>query len=91
MSDELKDLRRKIDVIDDKIMQLLAERFTITRKVGEYKYKNGLNPVDHGREERQFEKIVNLSKKYAINPAVSQNILRIIIDEVVRNHKELRK
>ncbi|MBF0276758.1 MAG: chorismate mutase [SAR324 cluster bacterium] len=86
---DLDAVRIRIDEIDQSLVELIAERFEITRKVGKYKKDHGLNPVDSERETRQFEKIAAISKELNVNPGLTAKILRLIIDEVVKNHKEI--
>ncbi|MEK6940084.1 MAG: chorismate mutase [Nanoarchaeota archaeon] len=49
--DELDGLRRKIDGIDAHLLQLLAQRLTIGKEIGEYKKKHGLPIQNKGREK----------------------------------------
>ena len=54
---ELKDIRNKIDVIDDKILDLFIERMEISKDVVKYKKENGL-PILNKERERQILKDV---------------------------------
>ena len=81
--------RIRIDEIDQSLVELIAERFKITHQVGKYKKEQGLPPIDPEREARQFEKIKTLSNELSVNPEITAKILRIIIDEVVKNHQQL--
>ena len=46
----LSEFRSSIDNIDAALILLLAERFKVTGKVGDYKAKVGLPPADPARE-----------------------------------------
>lgn len=48
--DELKRLRDQIDDVDQKLLNLFAQRMSLTRKVGEYKLERGMAVLDEGRE-----------------------------------------
>ena len=48
---ELKALRDEIDVIDRQIAALFQQRMDVTRKVGQYKVRNGMNVLDESREK----------------------------------------
>jgi chorismate mutase len=87
--DEIKGLRGKIDAIDAQWLGLLAERFKITAEVGKIKARDGIAPTDSNRESLQMQKIEKLALQMDLNPILAQNILRLIIDETVRNHKNL--
>lgn len=58
--DDISDLRKQIDAIDEKIIDALAERFFLVKKVGDQKKALGIPVQDKQREE---EKIIALSKK----------------------------
>lgn len=86
---ELEQLRSSIDQIDKALCELLAARFDLTQRVGEYKARNGLPAVDSTREQQQFEKIDILAYQVGLNPEFAAKFLRLIIDEVVGNHKKI--
>ena len=87
----LKDLRRSLDNIDSSLVYLLAERFSITKKVGVYKKAKGLPIVDSAREAEQARRIAKLARQAGLDKDFAQRLLRLIIDEVVKNHEALRK
>ncbi len=55
--DALKELRTKIDSIDDKVFILLNERFTITSEVGKYKKDNSKVVLNLDRENEILDRI----------------------------------
>jgi|GEM_PF-401299 len=61
---DLKDFRNKIDEIDDKIIELLTQRFSVVKEVGEYKKLHGLEVLNQGREAEILNKITD---KYILN------------------------
>ncbi len=78
--------RSSIDNIDSALIVLLAERFKVTSKVGEYKAQSGMAPADPGREAEQVERLRELSAQAGLDPVFSEKFLRFIIDEVIRHH-----
>lgn len=86
---KLDELRKNIDEIDQKIIELLAQRFTYTEEVGLYKAQNNLNVQDLNREDQQFHRIMQLSEQNGLNPAYSTEIYRRIMDIVISRHREL--
>lgn len=52
---ELARARASIDNLDAALVHLLAERFKITRQVGQLKASLGLAPADPAREEQQIQ------------------------------------
>ncbi len=89
MQYDIKDLRKSLDIIDQSLILLLAERFRVTDKVGHYKKEMKLPPVDSQREQLQFKKIEELAAEVGVNPDFAHKMLRTIIDEVVTNHKKI--
>lgn len=87
--EQLPQLRRRIDDIDQQLVHLLAERFAITHEVGLIKKTQGMPAVDPERELRQTERIVQLARSSGLDEAFAIRFLRTIIDEVVSNHKKL--
>lgn len=86
----LQELREGLDAIDTALVALLAERFKLTQEVGLYKKAHQLPPVDKQREALQFERITKLAEDAGLNPEYARNVLRLTIDEVVKNHKAIQ-
>ena len=82
--------RKSIDNIDAALIHMLAERFRITKAVGEYKAKVALPPADPGREQRQVERLRKLAEDADLDPEFSEKFLRFIIDEVIRHHEQAK-
>lgn len=82
--------RKSIDNIDAALIHMLAERFRITKAVGEYKARVTLPPADPGREKRQVERLRKLAADADLDPEFSEKFLRFIIDEVIRHHERAR-
>lgn len=90
MQHDLDDLRKSLDYLDNALVYLLSERFHVTQKVGEYKQAHKLPPVDLSREAAQFARIEALATQAGLSPEFAKKMLRLIIDEVVENHKALQ-
>ena len=88
--DELNDFRESIDNIDAALVFLLAERFRVTGKVGNYKKKNNLPSRDAARENRQVARLNELSGTSGMDRGFLKKIFRLITDEVVRRHDSIR-
>lgn len=91
MTDEtLQRYRESIDNIDAALVFMLAERFKVTKAVGEYKAKADLPPADPDREDRQISRLRQLAQDANLDPEFSEKFLRFIIDEVIRHHEGMR-
>ena len=64
-NDELDNLRKKINVLDDKILDLLKVRADVVSEIG--KHKNSLdNIVDLSREQKVLDRLItNSNTKYS--------------------------
>jgi chorismate mutase len=86
---ELAAARASIDNLDAALVHLLAERFRITRAVGELKASKGLPPADPGREEQQIKRLRELAKESGLDPEFAEKFLQFIVTEVVRHHERI--
>ncbi|VAW03948.1 Chorismate mutase I [hydrothermal vent metagenome] len=86
----LTSYRDSIDNIDAALIHILAERFKITKKVGEFKARYGLAPADKDREQKQIDRLRILSEKARLDPDFSEKFLHFIITEVIRHHEQFR-
>lgn len=91
MDNRLEQYRQSIDNIDAALVFMLAERFKITQAVGQLKAEIDLPPADPHREERQIERLRQLSRDANLDPEFSEKFLRFIIDEVIRHHRQIRE
>ncbi|WP_373489283.1 chorismate mutase [Blastomonas sp.] len=82
--------RQSIDNIDAALIYMLAERFKITKAVGEHKAKTALPPADPRREEEQIARMKRLATEAELDPDFSEKFLRFVIDEVIRHHEKIR-
>ncbi len=81
--------RESIDNIDAALIFLLAERFKITKKVGEYKAKAGMPPAAPEREKVMIARLRELAGSARLDPEFSEKFLRFIIDEVIHHHERI--
>ncbi|WP_085904487.1 chorismate mutase [Kiloniella majae] len=95
MTDDIKaklgEYRDSIDNIDAALIYMLSERFKITEKVGLFKKEYDLPPADPSREQNQIERLRELAKSAKLDPDFSEKFINFVIEEVIRNHKKIRK
>jgi chorismate mutase len=58
---EFAELRRQIDDIDQKILELVAARVRVVLEVGEYKRQRGMGVYDPARERNLLEHLASLA------------------------------
>ncbi|MCB1384301.1 MAG: chorismate mutase [Nitratireductor sp.] len=86
----LKHFRASIDNLDAALIHILAERFRITKSVGELKAGADLPPADPAREKRQVERLRKLALDADLDPDFAEKLLNFIIREVIRHHEQAR-
>ncbi len=77
---QLQNYRESIDQIDAQIIELLAKRFEVVKKVWEYKKKNNLPPFQPERWQQVLSSKKELAKQYWINPDFIEKIWNEIHD-----------
>ena len=50
-------LRNKIDSLDDQMLDLLVQRFSVSREIGKIKASGGINVVDSNREHEIIDRL----------------------------------
>jgi chorismate mutase len=89
--DELKALRDSLDRVDRSLIELIAERFRITGEVGQLKKRMNLPSTDRERERLQMDRISALAGDCGLDPEIAKKVLRLLIDETVRNHNRIKE
>lgn len=89
--EELLRLRRSIDNIDTALLHMLAERFRVTREVGELKARQGLHAVDPAREEAQVARLRALAETAGLAPDFAERFIRGVMAEVVSQHESIAR
>lgn len=87
---ELQSLRKQIDRLDQGLVLMLANRFSLTRRVGEIKARVGLESFDPQREAEKIADIRELCNLHDVNPELMVDILAQIMRETVKNHDKFR-
>ena len=87
---ELLSVREKIDAIDERLLDLLAERFQLTHQVGLLKANQQLSALDATREAEKLARLADLSSDRDLNPELIQELFRRIMQQVVQNHVRLK-
>lgn len=84
--ENIENLRKKIDVINTELVELLISRFEISEKIGEEKNKIGKEVFDIRREEEIF---LTIGKKIGNNKYKME--LKDIFKEILKKSKEIQK
>ena len=88
--DKLNQYRGSIDNLDAALIHIMAERFRVTKAVGELKAQHEFPPSDPEREKRQVKRLRELAESSNLDPDFAEKLLNFIISEVIQHHKQAR-
>ncbi len=78
--DNIQQLRKKIDEVDERILQALSERVEICKTVGLAKKKQGFSIKDADREKQVYEQVRGKAAKLALDPDKIEAVYREIVN-----------
>lgn len=85
---KLEIIRKKIDRLDEKILELLARRFSLAKEAGLEKSKKGIPLKDQKREKEIIAKLLRKNLKVKISSAFLAELFTLIIEESKRIQNE---
>jgi chorismate mutase len=65
--DEIELLRRKVDKIDDQIVDALVERTKVCKSIGLIKKKKGMQIRDNSREKEIYKRVRQRAAKFGLD------------------------
>ena len=77
---DIQQLRRRIDEVDDQILAALIERIKICKAIGDVKKKQGLAIKDPDRENQVFKRIKEKSAQFTLDPVQIEAVYREIVN-----------
>jgi chorismate mutase len=81
----MDNFREQINKIDEKIMQLLINRFLIVKEIGQYKKQHNLPILDNTREQKIYSKIEDF---YLLED--NRDYLKKIYTEIMSQSKNIQ-
>jgi len=84
--DELNLTRSRIDAIDEKILELLKDRFAHSKKIGRLKHKPGLPVTCLEREKEVLQKWKRIAREFELDEVFVLSILR----KILKSSKEVQ-
>ncbi len=77
----LIDLRKEIDEIDDHILDLIAKRQEVVKKIGTYKKNNNLPIVDNKREQEKLAVLKEKAEQVGTSYLLISQIWKILYND----------
>ncbi len=84
---DLKELRNEIDLIDDELVRLFAQRMEVSARIADYKKENGLPILVPTREQ---EKLRDVAQKAGPDLEVYTRVLYNLLFELSRGYQSKR-
>jgi monofunctional chorismate mutase len=78
--ENIKQLRKRIDNVDEQILHLLGERFRVCELIGSVKKEHGLSIKDAYRESEVYAHVKQMAAEAALEPSQVELVYRQIIN-----------
>ncbi len=78
--EDLMQLRKRIDEVDDQILCALNARVQICKAIGEAKQEQGLPIKDEHRENEVYKRVTQKARNLRLDPAKIEAIFREIVN-----------
>ncbi|MDR0748032.1 MAG: bifunctional 3-deoxy-7-phosphoheptulonate synthase/chorismate mutase type II [Tannerellaceae bacterium] len=88
-TENLSELRRQIDQIDEQLLELLSKRMRISREIGIYKKEHNMPVLQSPRYNEILENRSNMGESMDLSPEFVKEVLREIHEESVRQQMEI--
>jgi chorismate mutase len=82
----LEELRQEIDNFDDKLLEILNSRMSISRKIGEYKKKYNITILQASRWDELLKRRIDLASKKGLSEEFITKVFKAIHQESI-NHQ----
>lgn len=73
-------LRKEIDEVDARLLELISKRVSIVKKVGEYKKQVGKPIRDSQREQERIATLTLQGKKFGLNKKIIEKIWKTFFE-----------
>ena len=88
---DLKLIRKNLNKIDQKLVELIAKRQSYMPAVGKYKEQNNLPINQTKREQEIFDSLKKLAKQEKVNPELIQKIFKLIMTDAKNIQRQVLK
>ena len=87
----LKNERSTIDRLDTTMVNILIERFSVTKRIGLIKAEHDIETYDRNREMMQLKALEKLIEDSDLEKKFIVNLMKLITTEAKKNHEKIRK
>lgn len=89
MANQLENLRKEIDKIDERILELLGKRNKIAKKIGEIKKENNKSILDKKRWGDLLEKNLIKAEKLGLSKTFIKDLFKLIHQNSLKLQKDI--
>ena len=77
---DIQELRKRVDEVDEQILNALSERAKICRAIGLAKKKQGMQIRDASRENELFKRVKEKAVQFHLDPLQVEAVYREIVN-----------
>lgn len=77
---DLDEIRRRLDLVDRKLVQVLLERSSLIDEVIRFKRAHGMPVIDRPREDLMLARIEEVAASEGLDARIARQVLRAVID-----------
>ncbi|MCL1857311.1 MAG: chorismate mutase [Kiritimatiellaeota bacterium] len=81
--------RREIDALDGELLEILARRSAVVRKIGEYKRQRALPVVDPARKREVSERFASRATALGLDATFARRLYELVHEEAVREEESV--
>ncbi|MEM9545102.1 MAG: chorismate mutase [Bacteroidota bacterium] len=86
---ELEKLRKKINLIDDELLLMLASRMTVAREIGQYKKDNNITILQSDRWKLIQDKYIKAAKINGLGEEFITRFIKSVHDESINQQEQI--
>lgn len=88
MNEKLEDWRKQIDLLDKRVLTLLAKRAKIVRKIGRFKKEKSIPTIDKDRWNKLLASTLSKSDELGLSKDFTKKLYSLIHKYSVKIQKE---
>ena len=81
---DLQSLREEIDLLDERLWEIIGQRADVVRQIGEWKRQHGEQVVQPERWQEVLQHCQSVADKHGLSEMVIQEVMEAIHNESVR-------
>lgn len=83
--------RKKIDALDQKLIEILGERERVVKEVGIYKAKNNIPALQKGRFRQILKKNIKMGAQEGLSAKLMTKVMNAIHEESLRIERAIKE